>query len=103
MRNMTMKLMRNLPLVAAIATFTLVHCAAFAADTWLPDSAGVSTGASSADPAAQLYDASVSIFAESATQARKPLGWGAYDKWPKTPVKAGETTTVVVAPDGTLR
>ena len=49
------------------------------------------------------YDASVSILAESATQAKKPLGWGAYDKWPKTPVKAGQTTTVVVAPDGRLR
>jgi len=49
------------------------------------------------------YDASVSILAESATQAKKPLGWGAHDKWPKTPVKAGQTTTVVVAPDGRLR
>jgi len=48
------------------------------------------------------YDASVSIFAESATQAKKPLGWGAYDKWPKTPVQAGQTTTVVVSPDGRL-
>jgi hypothetical protein len=46
------------------------------------------------------YDASVSILAETAKQAKTPLGWGAHDKWPKVNVKAGETITVTIDKDG---
>lgn len=49
------------------------------------------------------YDAAVSIFAESAKQAEKPLGWGAYDQWPKVRVKAGETRIVIIGRDGKLK
>jgi hypothetical protein len=46
------------------------------------------------------YDATVSILAESAKQARTPLGWGAFDKWPKVKVKAGAAQTVRIGKDG---
>jgi hypothetical protein len=49
------------------------------------------------------YDATVSIFAESARHAKTPLGWGAYDKWPKVKIKAGETQTVSFSEDGIVR
>ena len=46
------------------------------------------------------FDASVSIFAESAKQAKQPLGYTALLKWPKVTVKAGESRQVTVAKDG---
>ena len=49
------------------------------------------------------YDARVKILAESARQSCTALGWGAYDKWPVVPVKAGETVTVTVAADGRVQ
>ena len=48
------------------------------------------------------YDATVSILAESAKQAKTPLGWGAHDKWPKVNVKAGKTITVQIGQDGKI-
>lgn len=36
-------------------------------------------------------------------QAKKPLGHTAYTNWPKAEVNAGETKTVLVAPDGRLK
>ena len=49
------------------------------------------------------FDARVAIFAETAKQAEKPLGCTAFLTWPKAEVKAGETRTVVIAPDGTIK
>jgi hypothetical protein len=49
------------------------------------------------------FPATVTIFAESAEQAKKPLGYAAFIKWPKVEVKAGETKTVQVAPQGQIR
>lgn len=40
------------------------------------------------------YDASVAILAESAKQARQPLGYTSFLEWPRTAVKAGESRTV---------
>jgi hypothetical protein len=48
------------------------------------------------------YDATVSIFAESATAAKRPLGWGAYDRWPKVNVKAGQSKSLRVDQHGTI-
>lgn len=48
------------------------------------------------------HDARVSIFAENAAQAGKPLGDTAFIKWPKTDVGAGQTKTVTVSPNGSL-
>ena len=45
------------------------------------------------------YDARVAIFAESSAMAKRPLGWGAYDRWPRVAVKAGDTVTVDVRED----
>lgn len=44
------------------------------------------------------YDVSVTVLAENARQAGEPLGYAAFRDWPRTAVKAGETTTVEVAP-----
>jgi hypothetical protein len=46
------------------------------------------------------FDAAVTIFAESAAQAKKPLGYTAFLKWPRIEVKAGETKTVTIGQDG---
>lgn len=49
------------------------------------------------------FDAKVSIFAESAKQAKIPLGYTAFTEWPKVDVKAGEAQAVIVMPDGKIR
>jgi hypothetical protein len=48
------------------------------------------------------YYASVSVLAETAKMSRKPLGWNAYEKWPRVPVKAGSIVQVLAKSDGTL-
>ena len=49
------------------------------------------------------FDAKVSILAESAAAAQKPLGNTAFLKWPKVDVKAGETRTLLVSPEGKMQ
>ena len=49
------------------------------------------------------YDARVSILAETAKQAKKPLPTNAFNNWPKVEVKAGETRTVTIARDGQIK
>jgi hypothetical protein len=45
------------------------------------------------------YDAKITVFAETAAQAAKPLSYTAYLHWPRVEVKAGETRTVhITAP-----
>jgi hypothetical protein len=46
--------------------------------------------------------ASVSIFAESAAQAKKPPGCTAFLRWPRAPIPAKSTCRVLVKPDGTI-
>jgi hypothetical protein len=46
------------------------------------------------------YDAVVSIFAETSIDAQTPLGWGAYDKWPKVHLEAGAAKMVRVGRHG---
>jgi hypothetical protein len=48
------------------------------------------------------YDAKVSIFAETYRQAKKPLGYVDFAKWPKVSVKAGETAIVTVLNNGQI-
>jgi hypothetical protein len=50
-----------------------------------------------------MYDAKVSILAETAAKSKQPLPADAFDKWPKIEVKAGETRTISVDLDGHLR
>lgn len=49
------------------------------------------------------FDAKVSVLAEDAKQAQKPLGPIAFIRWPKVEVKAGETRTLEVSANGTVR
>lgn len=42
------------------------------------------------------YDASVSIFSETAKEAASPLSYVAYTEWPKVDVKAGETRKIAI-------
>jgi hypothetical protein len=42
------------------------------------------------------YDATVSILAETAAQARKPLPLNGFINWRKVNVRAGETTTIYI-------
>ncbi|MGZ3754056.1 MAG: hypothetical protein ACXVAY_14115 [Mucilaginibacter sp.] len=49
-----------------------------------------------------LYDAKVAVFAETGNQARKPLGYTAFVKWPKIAVKAGQTIRVGIDASGTV-
>ena len=48
------------------------------------------------------YPARVAIFAESAAQAKRPLGWNAFLAWPKVEAKAGETIQVSIRPSGSV-
>jgi hypothetical protein len=50
-----------------------------------------------------FYNAKVSIFAETAEQAKKPLPTNAFTKWPKVEVKAGETQMVTITMNGQLK
>lgn len=43
-----------------------------------------------------LYDADISIFAETHSDSQKPLGFTGFLKWPKVKVKAGESVMVEV-------
>lgn len=47
-----------------------------------------------------LYDAEVSIFAETSAQAKRPLGFVGFNKWKKTNIKAGKTVLVTVLNNG---
>ena len=49
------------------------------------------------------FDSKVSILAEDAAKAAKPLGPMAFPKWPKVEVKAGETKEFTVTRDGLIR
>jgi hypothetical protein len=62
------------------------------------DASGVSLTVTNPTP----YPARVAIFAESAAQAKRPLGWDAYLAWPKVGVKSGETVQVSVTREGKL-
>jgi hypothetical protein len=46
------------------------------------------------------FDASISIFAETARQAKKPLSYMAFVKWPKAKVKAGKTQIFNITNNG---
>jgi hypothetical protein len=48
------------------------------------------------------YDAQITIFAESASDAQKPLGLNAFLNWPKVTVKAGTKLIVSLNPNGSL-
>jgi hypothetical protein len=48
-------------------------------------------------------DARVAILAESAEQAKKPMTDTAAIGWPRVEVKAGQTRSVEIAPEGTLK
>jgi hypothetical protein len=43
------------------------------------------------------YPARVSIFAESSADSRRPLGWNAFEDWPRVEVPSGETIVYRVA------
>ena len=45
------------------------------------------------------FDAKVTILAESAKQAKKPLGYTAFLKWPKVEIKAGNTIRFDIMPE----
>lgn len=49
------------------------------------------------------FDADVAIFAESATQAKRPLSTIAFNKWPKVKVRAGETRIVTVGSENIIK
>jgi hypothetical protein len=49
------------------------------------------------------FPAAVAVFAEAAGQARQPLGTISFLKWPKVEVKARETRTVQITPEGQIR
>ncbi len=48
------------------------------------------------------YDANVSVFAETSGQAKKPLSYVAFVKWPKVSLKSGETKTVTLNNNGQI-
>ena len=49
------------------------------------------------------FPAAVSVFAETAEQAQRPLGYTTFLTWPKVEVKAGETTSVRITPKGRIQ
>jgi putative salt-induced outer membrane protein YdiY len=48
------------------------------------------------------FAAAVTVLAESASQAHQPLGVTSFLNWPKVEVKAGETKTVRITPEGRI-
>jgi hypothetical protein len=46
------------------------------------------------------YDASISIFAETIADSKKPLGYTAFLKWPKVEVKEGATRLFIISNNG---
>jgi len=50
-----------------------------------------------------IYDANVAVFAETGNQARIPLGYTAFVKWPKIAVKAGQTIRVSIDASGKVK
>jgi len=50
-----------------------------------------------------LYDANVSIFAESSEQAKKPLSYTAFYRWPKVAVVSGKTQLLCILKSGTIK
>lgn len=49
-----------------------------------------------------LFDANVSVFAETGVQARKPLAYTAFAQWPKLSIKAGQTRRVLINAEGKI-
>jgi hypothetical protein len=49
-----------------------------------------------------LFDANVSVFAETSVQARKPLAYTAFVQWPKLSLKAGQTRRVLINANGMI-
>lgn len=49
------------------------------------------------------YDASVSVFAEAAGQAARPLGYTTFIRWPKVSVPSGSQRIVKIMADGSVR
>jgi len=47
-----------------------------------------------------IYDATVSLFAETSAQAAKPLAYTSFINWPKLNVKAGESIKLLVGKNG---
>ncbi|HTM99952.1 MAG TPA: hypothetical protein VL088_14450, partial [Pedobacter sp.] len=45
------------------------------------------------------YDANITLMAETAKQAAKPLNYTAFLSWPKVKVKTGETIKIIVSPN----
>jgi hypothetical protein len=50
-----------------------------------------------------MYDAKVSILAETSAKAKIPLPPYAFDAWPKVEVKAGKTRTISIDMDGQIK
>ncbi len=48
------------------------------------------------------YDARVSVLAETSGQAKKPINYVAFVKWPKLELKSGETKTIAVTENGQI-
>jgi hypothetical protein len=48
------------------------------------------------------YDANVTIFAETSKQARNPLSYVAFVKWPKVEVKPGDTKMIIILNNGQI-
>jgi hypothetical protein len=48
------------------------------------------------------FDADVSIFAESSGQAKVPVGYTTFLKWPKVDIPAGKSRTIHINSNGSL-
>ena len=48
------------------------------------------------------FDATVSLFAESAKQAQSPLGYTAFMNWPKVKIKANDTLQIHISSNGCI-
>ena len=48
------------------------------------------------------FDATVSLFAESAEQAQSPLGYTAFMNWPKVKIKANDTLQIHISSNGCI-
>jgi len=49
------------------------------------------------------YSANVSIFAESTKEAKKPLGWNAFIKWPKVEIQPGQSIEIRIGVDHSVK
>ena len=48
------------------------------------------------------FDATVSVFAESAKQAQNPLGYTAFINWPKVEIKANDSLQIHIRSNGSI-